>query len=76
MANLDTLSDKERELYDLIKKSEVRVTNKVITDKLGEKYLGAIGKLVQKDLVEATKTAHERDGYGKLIKYYKIKESE
>jgi DNA-binding PadR family transcriptional regulator len=75
MADLKLLSEKEKQLYDLIKESKVRVTNKVIVEKLSEKHIGALGKLCSKGLVEKTKTQKERDGYGKLIKYYQIKEN-
>jgi len=70
------LSDKEKELYNLIKTYEGRVTNKVVVEKLSEKHLGAIGQLIQNQIVEKTKTTKERDDSGKLIKYYKIKEKE
>lgn len=50
----DFLSDIERTLYDYITE-KVEVTFNDIKKDLGDKYLGASGKLIQKDLVERSK---------------------
>lgn len=49
------LSDKEKKLFSYIKNSEIDVTVKVIEEKLGSVYVGALGKLVNLGLIKSEK---------------------
>lgn len=77
---MEKLSDTEQKLYDYIKEKG-QVSYDEIKKDLGDKYLGASGKLLQKELVEKHKRATEEkqpQGYGlfgtKSEKTLKIKE--
>ncbi len=69
------LSDTEQKLYDYIKEMG-EVTFKVIKEDLGEKYLGASGRLTQRDLVEIGKKRIVISAFPcfKYVKTLKIKE--
>jgi len=76
---MDNLSEKEQELLDLITTSTEKVTVKLIEEKLGAKYVGALGRLIGRDLIESKKerieNADESSPYlRRIIKYYTIKE--
>jgi len=78
---MEILSPIEQRLYDYIKEKG-EVTFESIKKDLGEKYLGASGKLIQKDLVERAKKMMEEEqktGYArfgkKCVKTLKIKEA-
>lgn len=49
------LSEKEQRLLDFIKNSEVDVTIKIIEKELGFSFVGALGKLLNIDLVKSGK---------------------
>lgn len=69
------LSDTEKELYEFIKSSKVKVTVELINKKLSNKHLGALGKLLGKNLIISKKDRkiEIKNIYGsKLIKYYTI----
>jgi len=77
-----SLSETEKKLLDFIKASKDDVTIKLIELQLGKSYVGALGKLIGKKLVESAKKKGQGafnptyNAYGiKLIKYYKIKGS-
>jgi len=77
------LSDKEKSLYEFIKSETVNqnrnVTVESIKNILGEIYLGAIGKLIQQELIERKKIRIEdiHNTYGcKYVKCFVIKEKE
>lgn len=62
------LSNREQELYDFIKQRN-GVTIKQIQDKLTQKHIGAMGKLIGQKLVRKEKRREETPGY---ITYYII----
>ncbi len=68
------LSEKEQTLLDFIKTEDATI--KIIELQLGKEYVGALGKLIGKDLIEGKKKKVE--GQLKMVKYYtvKIKEEE
>ena len=70
------LSDAEQKLYDYIKEKG-EVTYKDIQKDLGDKYLGASGKLIQKELVEKSKRREEVSSFPgyKFVKTLKVKEA-
>ena len=70
------LSDTEQKLYEFIKISKETVTTKVIQEVLGEKYLGALGKLVSLGKIEQRKKESENKVHyrNKQIKYYAVVE--
>jgi hypothetical protein len=70
------LSDTEQKLYDYIKEKG-QVTYKDIQKDLGDKYLGASGKLIQKELLEKSKKRQEISSFPghKLVKILKVKEA-
>ncbi len=74
------LSKKEQELLDLITTSEERVTVDVIKGKLGNQYVGAIGRLVSMGKVDSKKEFVDSDAnpaFGKRkMKFYVIKQEE
>lgn len=49
------LSPKEQKLFDFIKNSEVDVTIKIIEKELGFSFVGALGKLLNINLVKSEK---------------------
>lgn len=72
---------KEQELYNLIADSTELVTVKVIEEKLGKEYIGALGKLLASKKIEKRKQRQEnvkRDvnlqyqTLPKQVKYYAI----
>lgn len=74
------LSEKEKKLFDFIKTSEEDATIALIELQLGKPYVGALGKLISKKLIESAKKKGQGvlnstyNPYGvKYIKYYKIK---
>lgn len=70
------LSEKEQKLLDFIGTREADITIKLIETELGKEYTGAIGKLIQRDLIEKTKkkTEEASNPYGwKFVKVYIIK---
>ena len=75
---MEKLSSTEQVLYDYIK-GKKQVTYDEIKKDLGNKFIGASGKLIQKELVEKTKKlmGEQKTGYGrygsKWIKTLKIK---
>lgn len=73
----DGLSDTEGKLYDYIKEKGQASYNEIRKD-LGEQYLGASGKLIQRGLVEKSKRAtgeKQPQGYGLVgTRYEKILE--
>ncbi|KKN82772.1 hypothetical protein LCGC14_0305960 [marine sediment metagenome] len=71
-----TLSVTEAELLDFIKASEDKVTIKLIEEKLGKSFTGALGKLLGKELIESKKYREDFSPLSptKMIKYYAIKE--
>ena len=72
---MGNLSVVEQKLYDYIKeKGEVTFTD--IKKDLGDKYLGASGKLIQKDLLEINKKRISISAFPgvKYVKILKIKE--
>ena len=76
---MENLSVVEKRLYDYIKEKG-EVTFDDIKKDLGDKYLGASGRLIQKDLVETTKklmgkqkVGYERYG-SKWVKILRFKE--
>ena len=70
------LSDIEQRLYRYIKEKG-EVTYKDIQKALGDKYLGASGKLIQKELVEKSKKRQEISSFPgvKFVKTLKVKEA-
>lgn len=73
------LSEKEQVLLDHIRVSTTEVTAVKITEELGEKYLGAIGHLIQYELIEIKKKTmvDASNRYGtKWTKYYIIIDKE
>lgn len=72
------LSEKETKLLDFIKESKEKVTIAIIEEKLGKSYTGALGKLLNGDLIEGRKDKSLTIPSGlystKLVKYYVIKE--
>ena len=73
------LSDKEQKLLDFIKSKETSITVETIEKELGRKYLGALGKLMQNELIESGKKRTEcpSNPYGiKFVKYFGIKQKE
>jgi len=69
------LSEKETKLLDFIKTSEKPgVTIKIIELQLGKEYVGALGKLIGKELIEGKKRRVE--GQLKMIKHYTVKVKE
>ncbi len=71
----DFLSLKELKLVLFIQSSKERVTIKIIEEKLGKEYTGAIGRLIGNGLVESLK---HREQYNplcptRMTKYYAIK---
>jgi len=73
----DGLSDTEGKLYDYIKEKGYATLDD-IRKNLGEQYLGASGKLIQRGLVEKSKRAtgkKQPQGYGWMgTKYVKVLE--
>jgi len=77
-------SEKEQKLLDFIKTSEEDVTIGLIETQLGKEYVGALGKLINKEIVESDKKKKETGIFNstynnystKWIKYYKIKEEQ
>lgn len=74
---MGNLSEVEKKLYDYIKeKGEVTLID--IKKDLGDKYLGASGKLIREELIEkGKKRTGEANKYGfgvVLVKILKIKE--
>jgi len=76
---MENLSNTEEKLYDYIKKKGEVTFNDIKKD-LGDKYLGASGRLIQRDLVGTDKklmgkqkVGYERYG-SKWVKILKIKE--
>ena len=72
------LSNTEQKLYDYIKEKE-EVSFDDIKKDLGENFLGASGRLIQRELVEKGKREHSTGyvGYGiKYVKTLKIKKGE
>ena len=68
------LSETEQALFDLIKTSEERVTIKLIELKLSQKAVGALGKLLGKELIESKKDRGDSSYGKKQRKYYVVKE--
>ena len=68
------LSEKEKKLYNFIKERK-EVTIKTIETELGSKFIGAIGGLISRGIVEGyKKRPADGLGYGvKYIKFFKIK---
>ncbi len=72
---MGNLSEKEQKLLDFIKGSEDRVSAELIKTKLGETYVGALGRLIGHKLVEGVK--ERGDGVSiKYVKYYSIVKEE
>ena len=75
---MQELSDKEQKLFEFIKeKSGVDV--KSIEKELGLPFVGALGKLLQKNLIESNKIRKNDTGsrYGvKFVKCYRVKVEE
>jgi len=68
------LSETEQKLFDFIKTSKEKATIKVIEEKLNQKAVGALGKLLGKDLIESKKE-YGNSSYGKKNrKYFVVKE--
>lgn len=73
------LSERESELYELIKNSTELVTIEVIKSKLSEKHIGALGKLSSENMIEKKKQRSDQaESFGtlyakKMVKYYAIK---
>ncbi len=74
------LSATEQKLLDFIAASKERVTVDVIKGKLGNQYVGAIGRLVSTGKVESKKEFVDSDAnpaFGKRkMKFYVIKREE
>lgn len=69
------LSTTQQELYDFIVKNN-SVSLKAIQEQLGEKYLGALGKLLQADKIEKIRKKENKDTYAThIVTYYEIKEA-
>ncbi len=69
------LSEKEQTLLDFIKTSEQPGTTiGIIELQLGKEYVGALGKLIGKDLIEGKKKKVE--GQLKMVKHYTEKVQE
>ena len=66
------LSEKEQTLLDFIKTEDATI--KIIELQLGKEYVGALGKLIGKDLIEGKKKKVE--GQAKQVKYYTVKVQE
>lgn len=69
-------SEKEEKLVNFIKNSKENfITPKLIEEQLGSKYIGAIGKLIQKGIIEKTSKVQETEfpKFAKRIKGYSIK---
>jgi len=73
----DGLSDTEGKLFDYIKEKRYATYDEIRKD-LGEQYIGASGKLIQRELVEKSKRAtgeKQPQGYGRIgTKYVKVLE--
>jgi hypothetical protein len=67
------LSDKENKLLELIKTSTEKVTVKLIEEKLGKQFVGGLGKLIGKELIEIKKDRGNSNYGMKKIKYYRLK---
>ena len=63
------LSEKEQTLLDFIKTEDATI--KIIEVRLGKEYVGALGKLIGKELIEGKKKKVE--GQAKMVKYYTVK---
>ncbi len=66
------LSEKEQKLLDFITSEDATI--KIIELQLGKEYIGALGKLIGKDLIEGKKKKVE--GQAKMVKYYTVKVQE
>lgn len=66
------LSQKEKELYDLIV-SKGEVTIKMIQDNLSVNHVGALGKLLRYEKIELSKNYNRRDENNKIVKCYIVK---
>ncbi len=73
------LSEKEIKLLELIKASTVeKVTIKLIENIIGKEYIGALGKLLGKELIESKKYREQFNPLcpTKMTKYYAVKKKE
>lgn len=73
------LSEKEQKLLDYITTRKENITAELIEVELGKEYLGAIGRLIQQELIYAEKKRIDEfnplNKYGyKYTKCYMIKE--
>ncbi len=66
------LSEKEQTLLDFIKTEDATI--KIIEVRLGKEYVGALGKLIGKELIEGKKKKVE--GQAKMVKHYTVKVKE
>lgn len=69
------LSQKEKELYDLIVSKE-EVTIKMIQELLSVKHVGALGKLLRYEKIELSKNYNRRDENNRVVKCYIVKKEE
>jgi len=70
------LSNIEQEVYDFIEKN-TEVSAIMIIEQLGNKHIGALGKLIRQDKVIKFKKKEAKDDYAtKMVIYYRIKKVE
>ena len=70
---MELTSITEKQLYEFLSKGEATIDD--IRTKLGEKHVGALGKLMRAGLVEKYKKRKAEDsGYSKMVAYYGIKQ--
>ena len=67
-------SEVEKTVYDFIKDSKEAVTFEVLKKRLGDKAVGYIGKLKQRDLVEIVRELNPKiRRFDKVIKIKEVK---
>jgi len=75
---ISNLSEKEQKLFDLIKNPDKKVSIAVIGTELGKEYIGCLGRLLGRNLIEGKKEwiGDDNSPYGrKKVKYYVEKKS-